>query len=162
MRRYKTTKWRLLVRQMREMWRVWRHEEGLHRILRPGAGWHFTLPCLHLLQWMHCQTKVDKIQVKKSLRQVFGTLQNWGMLGNWRSSMTVLLSVLNSVQWRTVIRQDARISSEQLGLEVSRYVVQCSVEVYFWRCPPFSSRIWSRIISRTWNMSWKCICLSNF
>ena len=37
-----------------------------------------------------------------------------------------------------------------------------AVEVYFWRCPPFSSRIWSRIISRTWNMSWKCICLSNF
>ena len=32
MRRYKTTKWRLLVRQMREMWRLWRHMEGLHRI----------------------------------------------------------------------------------------------------------------------------------
>ena len=45
---------------------------------------------------------------------------------------------------------------------VKLIVERCSLEVYFWRCPPFSSRIWSRIISRTWNMSWKCICLSNF
>ena len=38
----------------------------------------------------------------------------------------------------------------------------CSLEVYFWRCPPFSSRNWSRIISRTWNMPWKWIYLCNF
>ena len=38
MRRYKTTKWRLLLRQMREMWRLWRHVAGLHRssVMVPG------------------------------------------------------------------------------------------------------------------------------
>ena len=47
MRRYKTTKWRLLMGQMREMWRLWRHVAGLHRTSR---RWH--LSTLYMLQRM--------------------------------------------------------------------------------------------------------------
>ena len=42
-----------------------------------------------------------------------------------------------------------------------RYGVR-AVGLYKWRCPLITSRFRSRIISRTQNMYWKWICLSNF
>ena len=68
-------------------------------------------------------------------------------------------SLLLSVFYPQVQSRIARYCCAHAGVDI-RYC--CALEVYSWRCPPFSSRNRSRIISRTWNMSWKCICLSNF
>ena len=73
-----------------------------------------------------------------------------------------LLNVIEISNQPTIWALDLRRENSQWWWTVVDNSTMCTLGLYKWRCPSFASRFRSRIISRTWNMSWKCIYLSNF